>query len=364
MATFKVETVRVVIEPHPNADALELARVGDYVSIVRKGEFSTGDLVAYIPEQSIVPDPLLEELGLRGRLAGPEKNRVKAIKLRGVLSQGLCYRARTRWSDGQDVTDELGVRKYEPPVPTHMSGRVYGAGLDRCLKYDIENYKRFPDLLQPGEPVVFTEKLHGTWCQIAVMPDAMADPEHGRVVVSSKGLAAKGLAFAPSAPENFGNLYMRAARGFDVVGRIERVFAAALAARAPVFVLGEIFGKGVQDLGYGADVGRDAELGFRVFDVFTGAPGVGQFLDDDALEEACDRMALERVPVVFRGPFSTRALAEHTDGRETISGRGLHIREGVVVRPCAERRHEALGRVQLKSVSERYLLRKGGTEYN
>ena len=56
--------------------------------------------------------------------------------------------------------------------------------------------------------------------------------------------------------------------------------------------------------------------------------------------------------------------AEHTDGRETISGRGLHIREGVVVRPCAERRHEALGRVQLKSVSERYLLRKGGTEYN
>ncbi len=364
MATFKVETVRVVIEPHPNADALELARVGDYVSIVRKGEYATGDLVAYIPEQSIVPDPILDELGLRGRLAGREHNRVKAIKLRGVLSQGLCYPARTMWSDGQDVTAELGIRKYEPPVPTHMSGRVYGAGHDRCLKYDVENYKRFPEVLQPGEPVVFTEKVHGTWCQIGVMPDAMADPEHGRVVVSSKGLASKGLAFAPSVPENYGNLYLRAARNFDVVGRIERVFAAALAAGSPVFVLGEVFGKGVQDLGYGADVGRDAELGFRVFDVFVGLPSTGEYLGDEALEEACDRMALARVPVVYRGPFSARVMAEHTDGCETISGNKLHIREGVVMRPQVERRHVELGRVQLKSVSERYLLRKGGTEFN
>lgn len=40
------------------------------------------------------------------------------------------------------------------------------------------------------------------------------------------------------------------------------------------------------------------------------------------------------------------------------------MREGIVIRPVLERRHDALGRVQLKSVSDDYLLRKGGTEYN
>jgi RNA ligase (TIGR02306 family) len=364
MSSFKVETIRVVIEPHPNADALELARVGDYRAVVRKGAFRSGELVAYIPEQAIVPDAVLDELGLRGRLAGREKNRVKALRLRGQLSQGLCYPARSTWTLGQDVTEALGIRKYEPPVPTHMNGRVYGAGLDRCMRYDIENVKRFPELLRPGEEVVFTEKIHGTWCQIAVMPERLAHPEHGRVVVSSKGLAAKGMAFAPRAAENQDNLYLRAARAFDVVGRVERAFMAALAGGEPVFVLGEVFGKGVQDLAYGADVGRDVALGFRVFDVFEGVPGAGRFLDDDELTRACERMLMVRAPVVYRGPFSGEVMREHTDGTETISGQGLHLREGVVMRPRIERRHELLGRVQLKSVSARYLLRKGGTEFN
>ncbi|MCA9692955.1 MAG: RNA ligase (ATP), partial [Myxococcales bacterium] len=187
MATFKVQTVRVLIEEHPNADALELARVGDYRSVVRKGQFKSGDLVAYIPEQAIVPAPLLEELGLTGRLAGKDKDRVKAIRLRGVLSQGLCYPARETWSEGQDVGEELGLSKYEPPVPTHMAGNVYGAGPERCVRYDIENFQRYPEVLVAGEEVVFTEKIHGTWCQIGVMPTALADAEHGPLVVSSKG---------------------------------------------------------------------------------------------------------------------------------------------------------------------------------
>ena len=52
-----------------------------------------------------------------------------------------------------------------------------------------------------------------------------------------------------------------------------------------------------------------------------------------------------------------------TDGRETISGKGAHVREGAVVRPRVERRDDRVGRVQLKSVSEKYLLRDGGTEF-
>ena len=75
-------------------------------------------------------------------------------------------------------------------------------------------------------------------------------------------------------------------------------------------------------------------------------------------------IALPRVPVLYRGPFARAVLREHTDGRETVSGKSPHVREGVVIRPQVERHHPELGRVQLKSVSEKYLLRSGGTEYN
>jgi RNA ligase (TIGR02306 family) len=362
MSTFAVHVVRVAIEPHENADALEIARIGDYRAVVRKGEFKTGDLVAYIPEQSVVADALLDEMGLRGKLAGKEGNRVKAIKLRGVLSQGLVYPARADWSEGQDVAEALGVRKWEPPAPpAHMSGVCYGAGPDRCMKYDVENFKAFPEVLQAGEPVVFTEKIHGTWCQVGYLPPAMIDL-HGHLVVSSKGLAGKGLAFIPDAPDNASNLYLQVARMLEIDRKLAEVFAADLAADRPVFVLGEIFGAGVQDLGYGARV--DVGLGFRVFDIHVGRPGWGAYLSDEPLSAACERLGLPRVPVLYRGPFSREAMLAHTDGKETVTGKGLHIREGIVMRPAIERRDPLLGRVQLKSVSEKYLLRSGATEYN
>ncbi|MEL6343656.1 MAG: RNA ligase (ATP) [Myxococcota bacterium] len=363
MAHFNVSVVPVTIEPHHNADALEVARVGGYRSVVRKGAFRTGDLVAYIPEQSLVPAPILEELGLVGRLAGRDANRVKAIRLRGVLSQGICYPARPGWVVGQDVAEVLGIVKYEPPVPTAMSGVVYAAGLDRTLRYDIENIKRYPDVFVAGEPVVFTEKIHGTWAQLGWMSTATAHPEHGRLVVASKGFASKGLAFVPDAVDNQHNLYLRVARMLDIGARITDALPAAIAA-GPVFVLGEVFGQGVQDLGYGAKASHDASLGFRAFDVYVGLPGQGRYLSDAELEQALMAMGIARVPVVYRGPFSENALNAHTRGPETVSGEGLHLREGVVVRPTIERTVDALGRAQLKSVSEDYLLRKGGTEFN
>lgn len=360
MAEHEVRVVAVTIEPHDNADALEIARVGDYRAVVGKGQLATGDLIAYIPEQSLVPQPLLVELGLVGRLAGKEKNRVKALRLRGVLSQGLCYPARPGWREGDDVTEELGIFKYIPPIPTMMSGAVYAAGLDRTLRYDIENIKRFPELFVPGEEVVFTEKIHGTWAQLGVMSAEHAHPEHGSLVVASKGFASRGLAFIPDSPENESNLYLRVARHLDIT---ERVGALDVVSE-PVFVLGEVFGAGVQDLNYGASTAQDEVLGFRVFDVYVGSPGRGRYLGDAELEGAVSAMGLVRVPVLYRGPFSAEVLTAHTRGREQVSGRGRHLREGVVVRPQVERRHPLIGRAQLKSVSEDYLLRKGGTEFN
>lgn len=350
---FKTEVVRIEVEPHPQADRLEIARFRGYQSIIAKESLTSGALVAYIQENSIVPDALLEEMGLVGKLAGSEKNRVKATRLRGILSQGICYAAREGWSEGDDVSEELGITKYEPIVPTSMSGELFNAGPSRTIRYDIENIKRYPHVLQDGEPVRITEKIHGTFCCMAVLSEADAHPEHGRLMVSSKGLGGQGLAFVPGQE---GNLYWRMATELNMLERLSE-----RAASRSVFVLGEVFGAGVQDLHYGAD--RRKEL--RVFDVRVGplSDPNGYWMGDEELSAFCKKFELAEVPVLYRGPYSEAALLEWTEGVESVSGSGLHLREGVVVRPLVERRDLELGRVQLKSVSERYLTRKGGTEY-
>ena len=380
MAEFEAKVYRLTIEPHPNADRLELAVVGDYRSIVPKGEFKTGDLGVYIPEASICPDWLIAEMGLEGKLAGKQKNRVKAVKLRGVLSQGLVYpvlemsvNGEPRYSvcgegannpasmnDNIDVeestvvTEFLGITKYEPPIPVHMAGEVYNAH-GHTPKYDIENYKRYPDVLQDGEEVYFTEKIHGTWCCFGYHPKFDAP------IVTSKGLSGKGLAFKFN-DANMNNLYIRAL--FDTMegGKKDNIVQRminGIGSGRPFYILGEIFGQGVQDLQYGA-----AKPSFRVFDIYIGHPGQGAYLDAMELATICNELEVELVPLLYVGPFSKEVMLEYTDGKETVSGEGTNIREGIVIKPVIERSDVELGRVVLKSVSEAYLLRKGGTEFN
>lgn len=352
MTKLKVEVVRLRIEEHPEADRLEIAQVGGYRAIVAKGAFQTGDLAAYIPEQSVLPPAVIETLGLQGKLAGSERNRITAVRLRGIFSQGVCYPARPGWVEGQDVAEELGITKYIPAIPVHLAGEVFVRS--HTLPYDIENIKRFPDVIREGEAVIFTEKLHGTFACYGLLPEADAHPEEGRTFATSKGMGAKGLALKNNAV-NATNAYVREALKGDLYEKLEAHFGN----EEPTYLLGEICG--VQDLKYGGDRGRTL---FRAFDIYRGYPKQGRYLDDAELDEALRAMRIERVPVLYRGPFSEALLSEHTTGRETLTGKSTHIREGLVVRPLVEREEPELGRVQLKSVSSKYLLRKKGTEWN
>ena len=62
---------------------------------------------------------------------------------------------------GQDVGSLLNIEKFSPIIPTCMSGEVCYIGRENTINYDIENLKRYPDILQEGENVSVTEKLHG-----------------------------------------------------------------------------------------------------------------------------------------------------------------------------------------------------------
>jgi RNA ligase (TIGR02306 family) len=359
---FAVPIVEISnVVPIPNADAIEAVQVGDYLSVVQKGKFSKGDKVAYIPEDSVLPDSLIEEMGLVGRLAGSKKNRVKAIKLRGTLSQGLVYPARVGLTGGdstpqlgENVADALGVTKYEPEIPSHMSGRMKNIGLGNVVKYDIENIKGHPGLLQDGEEVTFTEKIHGTQFAAGLLAD-------GTTFCSSKGLVGKGLVFE-DCPENDNVTYVKVFKNHLMEGALLHAVQSTqktFEGLPPVYLFGEIFGAGIQDLHYGGE-----KLQFRLFDIYVGAPQQGRWLSSAELDAICSLFCLNRVPVLYRGPFSKEKVAEYTNGKETVSGKSTHIREGIVITPTKERRDPAIGRVILKSVSEDYLLRKNATEYN
>ena len=368
MSDFACRVHRLEVEEVPGgAQFIQLARVGDFRSIVKRDSFKTGDLGVYIPENAIVPDNLLEEMGLVGRLGGKLKNIVRPMKMRGMVSEGLIYPIREGWVEGQDVTEELGVTKYEPPIPIHMQGQVWNAGSERTLHYDIENFKAHPDVFKEGEEVVFTEKIHGTFLLAGAVCEDLKDEEEGHSVVASKGLASRGLAFKLN-EENKANLYVRAFRKIldqvfsDWTEIQEKFFESQNGKIRAVFVLGEIFGKGVQSLDYGASAGSEGTLGVRVFDIYIKSTEGNYYLDDEELDKFCSGLHLERVPVLYRGPFSKEKMLEYTSGKEVVSGRQLHIREGIVVKPVKERRNDVLGRVILKSVSEAYLNKATGDE--
>ncbi len=347
MVRFAVEVLSLAnVEPHPNADRLELAVVGNYRVIVGKNAFRPGDLVAYIPEGALLPDRLIEELGIRGYLAGSQHNRVKAAKLRGVLSQGLVYGAREHWQAGEDVAEELGIVKWEPEIPLGMAGEVEAAP-GWWQSFDIEAYNRFPQLLLAGEPVYVTEKIHGT-C-------GLFGASEGNFFVSSKGLSDKHLVLR----RDEANIYWRAAESYRIhqmievtFGRYHRVqiFAEVYGAHSPN-------GKPVQDLTYNSAFG----LRLVVFDIAID----GRFLEyEDALERAA-QMGLPAVPLLYHGPFDAVQVLSLAEGRETLTGLHANVREGIVIRPEKMKIADEIGRIVLKHVGTGYLTRTGAhlTEY-
>lgn len=410
MSNFSVDVTLVeALEPINGADFIELAKIREYRAIVRKGTFKVGDKVAYIPEASIVPEDLMYKLGLVGKLSGSQKNRVKAIKLKGELSQGLVLPAEEEWELGSDVAEILGITKWEPTIPAHLTGQVVNALIPFTMTYDVENFKNYYNLIEEHEPVVITEKIHGTCCIFTLIPEEnkftrtfrptitpssydavtgiVTDVVYGEPITvevdfyaASKGLSKQGLVFVLE--ENRGNVYVQAAKNYSIR---ENMIASKIVQNylkdGPVHVLGEVYGPGIQDLHYSPE--KNGGPFFRAFDVYIGRRGEGRFLNDDEFEAILVELGLKRVPVLYKGPFSVAILKELTTGKETVSGKQVHIREGIVVRPLIERTSDdhittsdkfdrgkkfdgLFKRVQLKSVSAEYLTRKSetATEYN
>ncbi len=328
----------IELRTHPNADSLDLLKVGQSQLVARKGVYQAGDTVLFIAEKSVLPaGPLQDEFG--AYLVGPQKDRVTHLRLRGEYSCGVTWPLNElerfgaevagrieAAAIGENVAALLGIVKYEPPVPQHLAGQVEALGDTPYFGgHDALHLAAYLSELGPDEQVTVTEKLHGTQVNVYVTPD--------EVNVTSKGVGSRGQRLR----EDAGNTYWSAVRA----DRLTELAREAFVDRH-VQLFGEVV-PAQKGFSYGFTAPH-----VRLFEVRVD----GESMSYDALP---DTLRALWVPLLYRGPLDLERIQALSKGPETVSGQELHIREGVVVRPADVSRLAADGsRLQLKVINPKY----------
>lgn len=289
------------IEPIPGADKIETAYIGEWPCVVSKHKHHAGEIVAYIMQDSIVPDNILAAAGLTGKLSGPDKNRVKAIKLRGQRSVGLLVPAPEGAAIGDCVADRLGIGKYEPPVPIELADQCAPLPPNK-LYYDVDHWNSCPDIFTIGDPVVYTEKLDGS---------------HTTLYITQTDLVVCSRNYALVESEN--NAFWRAIRDGSL--NIESIRAAMLNSGIEYLYLeGELLPASTLKYGH-----TDPKIYW--YDVRDDS---GYWEKSTAIEFIKSHGG-RTAPVLYSGPFGGKeSLEKYANGSETLTGFSTHIREGLV----------------------------------
>lgn len=296
-----------------------------YQVISAKGNFKPGDLAFYFPIDSVIPEAYLDTFGIRSYYS----KKLRAAKLRGIFSEGLLIPVGENFTGtiGDDYTEHFGVTKYEYPIPQNMGGNPENAIAHRKFP-SPEHLKRYKDVLVEGEEVVISEKIHGTHFTVWI-------DEEGTPHIGSHNY------FWKNDESNQNSVYIRAYKENEALHKLP----------ANTQVFGEIYG--VQDLKYGLNNGK---TGLALFAVRQGT----NFLNYPDFVAFCEEFNLPRVPVLYIGKYSWNAVTQFNNADSVLCPQCLM--EGVIVQPLIDRTDPQIGRVVLKLLSDRYLLRKEGTE--
>lgn len=335
----KLASIREIaeIKVHPNADALELAIVDGWQCVVKKGEFKAGDLVVYLEVDSVVPIRPEYEFLRKGCyvkkdwLPEGEGFRLKTIKLRGQISQGLVLPLEKKeehaegwnWIKnskgsfdtvllGDDVTDNLGVVKWDPPLAAQLQGQAKGNFPSFIPKTDQERAQNLTKVIQQanldGDLFEVTMKLDGSSCTMF--------HNDGEVGVCSRNLQLK------VNEENADNTFVRMLN--------ETGMAAWLAqCKRNIAVQGELMGPGIQGNREGF-----TETKFFIYDIYD--IDTQQYFTPDEREQLVDLVLMPmgvkvyHVPVMFGGRSTTPGTIEEL--LEMAKGASINnaVREGLV----------------------------------
>ena len=177
----KLATIRRIDElvPIEGSDLVQIARIDGWQCVVKKSEFNVGDLCVYFEIDSHLPiRPEFEHLRKNSfkKMGEREGFRIKTIKLRGELSQGLALplsilgEAHEIFTIGEgcigaDVTADLDVQKYEPPIPAELAGRVSGnfpGFIPKTEQIRCQNHKHDIFVKNADTKYEVTMKMDGT----------------------------------------------------------------------------------------------------------------------------------------------------------------------------------------------------------
>jgi len=349
----KLATIRRIdeIRPIEGADAIEAAVVGGWVVVVKKDEFKAGDLAVYLEIDSWVPwdlAPFLSKGQDPREYNGVKGERLRTVKLRGQVSQGLLlpvYNDITGTylmiyndeigeysltvAEGDDVTQELGVQKWEAPIPAQLVGDVEGPFPTVIPKTDQERIQNLTEQLKEWQGNLdftweVTEKCDGSSMTVFVHGD--------REGVCSRNWALK---------ETAGNTLW-------AVARRERLIEKLRNTGRNLALQGELIGEGIQGNAYKI-TGQD----FYVFDIYD--IDRGEYLTPLECKAFCDTHSVKHVPIIAQ-PLVIQewvtGLLNMADGTSMLNPKTA--REGLVFK-C-----NSPGGPSFKAISNRWLIKNGG----
>lgn len=344
------------IVPHKNADRLEVAIIGGWPAVVRKGEFFEGDTVLFCEVDSLLPvAPAFDFLPDGTKHTEPdgvEYYRLRTVRLRGQLSQGLVVPVKvlldfypdTQPVPGQDIAepdwarldadftrgdlsdwigvcmdDFIGARKYEKPLSPNLQGTAIGHFPVFIPKTDEERIQNLSTDEVAGLPFFRTEKLDGSSCTVY---------RHG----SHFGVCSRNLELA----KNGDNSFWKAA----LEGNILR----ALVRHSQDYAIqGELCGPGIQGNRY--ELKTHEFFAFNVFNIMA-----GEYLPKLDFYQFCEDHGIRTVPFLSwkNCPESIDEILADAEGRSQLNSNVE--REGVVWV------NDDSGRISFKAISNKFLL--------
>lgn len=337
-----VEEIKQV-GPIPGADRIEVASLSglDYSFVILKGQFKPGDKVLYFPVDSLVPIDVSRKMGLEGKLSGKNKDRIKTVKLRGQISQGIVTNLslvpeHVVVQGPQAITDCLGVKKYDPPeVPCHNA--VLRGLPDGVPVYDIESADRYVEIAARlmDQEVMVSEKVEGSNFSVLVTSSGVMVNQHNYTIIPKEGAE---------------HTFWKVAQEQGIIDFAKSVSSAN--GGKDVVVYGEMLGPGIQK-----NIYKLVKHKVLLFDVMVNR----QWFDPEKFIFAIQGFfgdLTSAVPILgdVGEPLSMwlggKTIKEASNGMSVLAD---VLREGIVIKPMKEQMDPTLGRLFLKQRSPEYL---------
>ena len=323
------------LEPIEGADAIEKATVLGWQLVVKKGDYQVGDLCIYVEIDSILPEKDEYEF-LR------TKNfRIKTIRLRGQISQGICFPlsflpAGFEILEDSDCTEALGVIKYEMPIPAHLAGLVKGPFPSFIPKTDETRIQVLQNLLDKyvSTKCYVTEKLDGSSATFYL--------KNGEFGVCSRNL---------ELVEDEKNTFWKVAKTLNLEEKLKSL-------NRNYALQGELVGEGIQ--GNKLNIKGQTVFFFNVFDIDN-----YRFVSFEELKRIIQTLDLQLVPILSEDYLLENNIPEIVEKAKIKTSLNPKAwAEGVVIRPLIETADREFtnelefgGRVSFKAINPEFLIK-------